>query len=132
MIWPDDLPAPLRSVSIDPGRRAVSNEYGSGRRIVRNWGSVPADMVNIQLRIKSTEESIFNYFWHSTGMDGIWFTADWLQSMGYADHKARFLGYPRRKGVTKTIIDYSITLLIQESFLCVDPDQWPSAGPGAP
>lgn len=128
--WPENLPVPLRTVSIQPGRNAVANQYSSGRRIVRNWGGVPPDEVTVQLRLKASEEPYLNYFYHRTGLDGIWFTAAWLSSMGYTDHKARFIRYPTRKGITGNVMDFSISLLVQESSLCVDPDEWQSAGTG--
>jgi hypothetical protein len=120
----------MKTVSIIPGRNAVSNEYASGRRIVRNWGGIPADEIIVQLRIMSAEEPVFNYFWHRIGLDGTWFTADWLTSMGYTNCKARFLGYPKRKGVTKSMMDFSFALLVQDSSLCVDYDAWPSEASG--
>lgn len=129
-VWPESLPVPLRTISIIPGRRSESNDQASGRRIVRNWGDIPADTITVQLRIGISNEPIFNYFWNRTGLDGIWFTATWLTTIGYADHKARFIGYPKRKGVTNNIIDYSFNLLVQESALCIDNDEWPSAGTG--
>jgi hypothetical protein len=50
--------------------------------------------------------------------------------MGYDDHKARLLGYPRRKSVTGQVMDFAVTLLIQLAALCVDFDPWLSSGTG--
>lgn len=128
--WPLELPAPLRTVSITPGRKSVAAEFASGRRIVRNWGGKQPDEVTVQLRITATQEITFSAFYSSVGLDGVWFTADWLTTLGYADHKARFIGYPKRKGVTKSIMDFSITFLVQSASLCIDNDTWPTAGTG--
>jgi len=124
--WPTALPAPLRAVNITPGSKMESQEQASGRRIVRNWGHVPPDRATVQFRIQKDLEPEFNYFWHREGMDGTWFTATWLTAMGYADHKARMLGHPRRKGVNPLWSDFAVTLLIYPSAYCVDPEPWPS------
>ena len=130
-IWPSNLPPPLRTVEIRPGRNAQAITQASGRRIVRNWGHRPADQVTVQFRIHVDDEPAFNYFWHRTGMDMTWFTADWLTSMGYTDHKARIVGYPRRKGITGKWMDFAVTLLVQASSLCVNSKPWPSVGAGS-
>jgi len=122
--WPVLLPAPLRMVNITPGDKTVSQDPLSGRRIVRNWGHVPPDRVTVQFRIAKDLEPEWNYFWHRVGMDVTWFTATWLTSMGYTDHKARILGYPRRKGVDVNWSDFSVTLLVYPSAYCVDGEEW--------
>ena len=124
--WPTILPAPLRTVNITPGSKVESQEQSSGRRIVRNWGHIPPDHVTVQFRIHKDLEPEFNYFWHRTGMDVTWFTASWLTTMGYADHKARILGYPRRKGVDISWSDFAVTLLVYASAYCVDGEAWPA------
>ena len=129
--WPSNLPPPLRTVEIRPGRNAQAITQASGRRIVRNWGHRPADQVTVQFRIYVDDEPAFNYFWHRTGMDMTWFTADWLAYMGYTDHKARIVGYPRRKGITGKWMDFAVTLLVKASSLCVDSEPWPAAGTGS-
>jgi hypothetical protein len=110
----------------------ASTEMASGRRVVRRWGHIPPDTVTVQFRVKEEDEPSFNYFWHRTGLDGTWFTADWLAVMGYDDHKARLLGYPRRKGVTGQVMDYAVTIVVQETALCVDPAPWLSGRTGDP
>jgi len=122
--WPTLLPSPLRAVSITPGDKSLSQDSLSGRRIIRNWGHASADRVTVQFRINKDLESEFNYFWHRVGMDVTWFTAEWLTSMGYTDHKARILGYPRRKGVDIQWSDFAVTLLVYPSAYCVDGGEW--------
>ena len=129
--WPIILPSPLRTVNILPGSKVASAEQLSGRRIARNWGHIPADQVTVQFRISKALVSEFHDFWNHTGMDGIWFTADWLTDMGYANHKARILGYPRRKGVDITWSDFAVTLLVYPSAYCVDGEAWPTTGEGS-
>ena len=130
-VWPALLPAPLRAVNIIPGSKTESQEQSSGRRIVRNWGHIPPDRVTVQFRIQKDLVAEFYYFWHHTGMDGIWFTASWLSEMGYTDHKARILGYPRRKGVDINWSDFAVTLLVYPSAYCVDGELWLSSEEGS-
>ena len=122
--WPETLPSPLRAVNIIPGSKIDASEQLSGRRMARNWGHVPPDRVTVQFRIQKIYEPDFTYFFYRTGMDGVWFTADWLTEMGYSDHKARIIGYPRRKGVDVNWSDYSVTLLVYNSSYCADGPTW--------
>jgi len=122
--WPATLPAPLRLVNVIPGSKAERYEQDSGRRIIRNWGHIPPDRVTVQFRIEKDFVADFLYFWHSVGMDVTWFTASWLAEMGYTDHKARILGYPRRKGIDTKWSDFSVTLLVYSSAYCVDAEPW--------
>lgn len=131
-VWPESLPPPLRTVDIKPGNNTEATDQISGRRIVRNWGHKPADQVTVQFRIRQTQEADFKNFWHRVGMDVTWFEADWLTSMLYPNHKARILGYPRRKGISNIWMDFSVTLLVVHEDLAVDADPWLSAGTGVP
>jgi len=129
-VWPSTLPSPLRAVNIYPGKNTESTRQLSGRRTIRNWGHRPPDRATVQFRIHKNDVPAFIYFWHRTGMDVTWFTASWLTSIGYTDHKARILGYPRRKGLDVNWSDFAVTLLIAPSAYCVDGSAWLSATTG--
>lgn len=122
--WPASLPSPRRTAAVRPGKRMSETAMLSGRRVVRNWGALPPDTLTVQLTVRETEEATLRYFWNRVGMNGIWFTADWLTIVGYDNHKARFLGYPKRKGIAASVSSYLITFLVQQSDLCNDPPQW--------
>lgn len=130
--WPDNLPGPMRAISVQAGSNLVSRAVQSGRREIRRFGSGAPDKVTVQFRLFNTDVAAFEYFFNRTANLGInWFTADWLPAMGYSSHSARILGYPKRKAAGAVYSDYSVTLLIMETVYCPEDTAWLSGRTGS-
>ena len=128
--WPDGLPAPKRTVNVALGTNWKGTTMLSGRRTMRRWGHVPPDTATVQFRINREQFNTLSFFWHRVGLDGIWFEADWLETLGYDDHKCRFLGLPKRKSIDGNWSDFSATILIQKAELCPIVEPWKSEAGG--
>lgn len=127
--WPENLPGPLRAISIRPGDNTLRQQWQSGRADVRRFGAGAPDQVSVQFRLFNEDCAAFEYWFNRDANLGVnWFTAPWLAGMGYDSHKARILGYPKRKGKGVRYSDYSVALLIQAASACPDDTLWPSEG----
>ncbi|WP_320055752.1 hypothetical protein [Desulfuromonas thiophila] len=129
--WPSNLPGPQRTISVRPGSNLTRQTWQSGRAEVRRFGAGTPDQVTVQFRLFNEDCAAFQYFCDRTANHGVnWFSAPWLAAMGYPSHRARILGYPKRKGRGVRYSDYSVTLLIQDAASAPEDTFWPSAGPG--
>ncbi len=69
---------------------------------------------------------MFEYFYNrDLGLGVNWFTADWLENLGYTSHIAKIVGYPKLKGKGAIHADYTLTLLIQDAEHCPEAVIWP-------
>lgn len=119
--WPANLPAPLWPVSVQAGSNISRVEWQKGRADVRRFGAGAPDRVKVQLRLKHSQIQTFEAWYNSiVNFGSDWFSADWLDRIGYPDHRARILGHPNIKGSNSVCADYSITLLVQAEDLVID------------
>lgn len=130
-IWPDNLPGPCRTISIQAGNNTVVRKLQSGRREVRRFGAAAPDRATVQFRLFNEDVAAFEYFFdRQTNLGANWFSAPWLPALGYDDHRARILGYPKRKAKGTRFSDYSVNLLIAETAYVPEDVFWLSAGTG--
>lgn len=114
--WPTALHGPENDVSIKPGSTISERRLMSGRREVRRFGDGAPDVITCKFRFTEAEYVTFKDFWEDDLSIGTnWFTATWLATMGYSDHKARFLGYPKASPSKGEYLDLSATLIVQAS-----------------
>jgi hypothetical protein len=127
-VYPSTLPMPQKGISITPGNTNVIRETISGRKEIRRMGSGAPDKATVTFRFTWNEWATFKTFFDSTLNLGLnWFSADWIPSLGYSDHKARILGYPKVRATQKYFVDVSATLIIQVNADITTTDtQWPS------
>lgn len=132
--WPETLPPIERGdLSVTPLSNSVRTKKLSGRTEVRTYGSGAWAKGVGTLRLPNDLVATLQSFYARTCNMGLnWFTADWLSTMGYTSHVARFVNYPRRKGKGVFKSDFSVRLLIAPATAVWDDTEWPSAGPGEP
>lgn len=131
--WSENLPAPLRVITVNAGSNLYRQEWASGRAENRLFGTNDPDTVKLQLRLSKDKIPVFEDWYNRTANFGInWFTASWLSDLGYTNHKARLIGYPQLKGLTTSYADYTMSILVQESVYCPEDTFWSTGSTGTP
>jgi hypothetical protein len=101
--WPSTVPAPQREDMRRVPVGAVSRRRcQSGRVEARRFGGAPPDMVEAPILLTVAEYAdLVEFYEDDLEMGTEWFTADWIEDLGYtASHAGRFIGYPRVDGQT--------------------------------
>lgn len=124
--WPSHLPGPSKAFSIAPGTGTVPRKTQSGRTDRRCWGSGFPDTITSQVRIPNEYVEDFQTFFKVALNMGVnWFTASWLPLFGYDSHVAKFIKFPKRKGVGPLYCDYSVSLLVIPASQAPADTTWP-------
>ena len=125
--WPSILPAPYVVISSEWGNNTLRRKMQSGRQEVRRYGSGAPDSFTATFRMVWENVSIFIHFYERTANMGLnWFSADWIANdLGYTEHLARIVGYPKRIGHGKIYSDFSVTLHIKKTASCWPDTTWP-------
>ena len=131
-VWPESLPAPQKSLTVQAGTNVKRRQCQSGRYEARRFGSGKPDTKKVSFKLYTAAQvSAFMDFFKGDANLGVnWFSAYWLESMGYDDHKARILGYPKRRAKLTWFSIYEATLLIQQTEYCLDDSTWQVDGDG--
>lgn len=108
--WPD-LPGPT-SCRLQPPQ--ISNRIGQSGRVEKRQFGKRFDALDLEFKFTSSQKMTFDSFFSSTLGGGInWFTASWLDSVGYSSsYCARISGYPRKQMVHQfySIITFSVVV----------------------
>jgi hypothetical protein len=125
--WLAILPAPYISISGTQGNNTLRRKLQSGRQEVRRYGSGAPDEFSVTFRILNENLLDFKNFYERTLNMGLnWFSADWIESnLGYSDHLARIVGYPKRMGHGRLYSEFSVTLHIKKTAGCWADTSWP-------
>ena len=130
--WPLTLPAPQKKISITPSDTRVGRRLQSGRTEYRQFGDGQPDQAKVLFRLTWAQWETFKHFYDRTLNLGLnWFTANWLTTLGYTDHGAKILGYPREIARQGYYVDVMCTMLIQKTDWIIGEDtSWPCAADG--
>lgn len=131
--WPTTLPAPQKNIGIVPGDTRIERRLQSGRTEFRRFGDGKPDAIKALFRFTWAEWDIFKEFHaHELNLGINWFSADWIDSLGYNTHRARILGYPREVALQNYYVDVLCNLIIQTTSLIVTEDsEWPCEQSGS-
>ena len=120
--WPD-LPGPT-SCRLQPAQ--LSNRIGQSGRIEKRQFGKRFDALDLEFKFTSSQKTTFDSFFSSTLGGGInWFTASWLDSIGYSSsYCARISGYPRKQAVYQfySIITFSVVVSLITDLLTLGLD----------
>ncbi len=139
VIWPDTLPAPLRSgLKITPNPDVKARTTQSGRKEIRRWGKGKGDTLSCTLRLWNNHPDLgdqvaaFKRFWDRELNFGLnWIDADWLETgLGYGNHYCRVIGYSPRQGNGIIYSDYSVTFEIKPVASAWEDTAWLSGASG--
>ena len=127
VVWPSEFPAPYASFSATMGNNTLRRKLQSGRQEVRRYGSGAPDVFSATFRMVGENAATFIHFYERTANMGLnWFSAPWIEeSLGYDDHLARIVGYPKRSGHGTHYNDFSVTLHIKKTSTCWPDTTWP-------
>ena len=124
--WPTILPAPQKKISITLGDTRIERKLQSGRTEFRRFGDGKPDQMKMLIRLLWAQWDTFKTFYeYDLSLGCNWFSASWLSGLGYNDHKAKFLGYPREVARQGYYVDIVCTLMIQKSEWAYTDVTWP-------
>nr|WP_321466749.1 hypothetical protein [uncultured Desulfobulbus sp.] len=139
VIWPDTLPAPLRSgLKITPNPDVKARTTQSGRKEIRRWGKGKGDALSCTLRLWNNHPDhgdqvvAFKRFWDRELNFGLnWIDADWLETgLGYSGYFLRIIGYSPRQGHGTLYSDYAVSFEIKPAAAAWEDTQWLSSASG--
>ena len=130
--WPAGLPAPQKKISITPGDTRIERRLQSGRTEFRRFGDGKPDQVKVLIRLMWAQWDTLKEFYERDLNLGLnWFSASWLAGLGYSEHKAKILGYPREVARQGYYVDIVCTLMVQKTVWIIGEDTaWPCAATG--
>lgn len=130
--WPTSLPAPQKKISITLGDTRIERRLQSGRTEFRRFGDGKPDQAKVLFRLLWAQWETFKEFYrHDLNLGLNWFSASWLATLGYSEHKAKILGYPREVVKQGYYVDIICILIIQKTAWIIGEDtEWPCESTG--
>lgn len=96
--WPAAIPGPERSaLRRVPVSTIARRRVQSGRTEVRRFGAAAPDRLAAPLVVAAAEyDSLVEFYESDCNLGTVWFTADWIQTLGYAaGYVGRIIGLPK-------------------------------------
>lgn len=111
--WPENL-LPPKLTNLKPTNITLRRKTQSGRYEIRRFGTSAPDQFEATWDFSASEFEDFKKFYEiSCEMGAIWFTANWLENIGYTtSHVARFFQLMEFSGNSGTKI-VKVILLVQ-------------------
>ena len=126
--WPSSLPAPSSGLTSSLVDHSLHRKLQSGRTEIRKFGSGFVDVLSVSFFVTNDLiQTIVDFYERDSNMGLNWFTAPWIAGeLGYSNHYARILGYPKRQGHGLMFSEFSMILQIKLQSECWDDTVWPS------